>query len=239
MKNVFLCALAACTAASVVPATAAQDAGWFASVGGARTSMVNNKFLDPDQARLDPFQPSNHTDRTDRAFDGRVGYRWAMTDTLALGVEAGYADLGKAKAVEHGNLRLSGIGYYASYDSLREQKSKAALIGANARWHIAQRWSLAGRVGMARYKTTFSETFESSIVGVPQPTTHGSTSHRSTDYFAGVSLGFDIVTNLTLSLNADVYRPETYTSSYPDGYEHRDYENKRLIATGISLEYRF
>ncbi|MGN6478601.1 outer membrane beta-barrel protein [Luteibacter sp.] len=235
MKNVLFCALAGSAAALLSPTSSAQDAGWFVSVGGARTSMERSGFLTPEQPRLNPFRVTESDDRDDRAFDARVGYRWALTDTLALGVEGGYADLGKGTANEDGSLVLGSTGYYANYHTDREQKSKAILLGANIRWHFLERWSLAARAGAARYKTSYDSVEFDSITGVAQPARYYSYTHRSSDYYAGLSLGFDVLSNLTVSVNYDQFQPDAFS----EGGSGKKYTSDRIRATGVNLEYRF
>ncbi|MGA7440138.1 MAG: outer membrane beta-barrel protein [Luteibacter sp.] len=235
MKNVLFCVAAGAVATLAAPCSFAQETGWFVALGGAHTSMQRSSFLTPARQRLDPLSISDSDDRSDRAFDARFGYRWTLTDTLALGVEGGYADLGKGTATSDGSLVLGYTGYYAGFHADRAQKTKAILVGANARWHLSERWSLAVHAGVARYKTSFDYTSVYSVLGVAEPTAYGSYSHRNNDYYVGLSLGFDVLSNLTASVSYDQYRPE----SYSDEGEHKKYESDRVRATGINLEYRF
>jgi len=235
MKNVLFCALAGAVAVLPSPASSAQDSGWFVSLGGAHSSMERNSFLTPTKSRTNPFTISQNDDRTDRAFDARFGYRWALTDTLALGVEGGYADLGKGTSNEDASLVLGSTGYYANYHVDSEQKSKAILLGANVRWHLSERWSLAAHAGVARYKTKFDTVLFYSVMGTPRPTSYDSFTHRSSDYYAGLSLGFDVLSDLTVSVSYDQFQPD----SYSDGISEKKYKSDRIRTTGVNLEYRF
>lgn len=116
---------------------AADPAGAFlhADMGKARYG-VSSKLYDGKSAR---------------AFELGGGYRWGLAENVALGVELGYADLGKVKHRATGTHRYGSRTYPLSTRS--EIGSRALLIGANVKWQLPHNFAVTGRTGIARTRT--------------------------------------------------------------------------------------
>lgn len=104
------------------------------------------------------------------AFEAGGGYRWQVAEPWAIGVEAGVADLGtvthrvadpaakrdpanRARPVTTKS-KQKPARPVATYTEKSRFSVDSLLVGASARWSIAEQWSLTGRVGMARHHAT-------------------------------------------------------------------------------------
>lgn len=138
----------------------------------------------------------NYNGKSDFAYSLTGGYRWALNDRFALGIEGGYADLGKI--THHEGDRLNRGRGKSPYEYAGELKSHAWLIGANAKWQWTPAWSLVGRLGTA-YTVTRFEAVTSTAFG--ERKVRASESRGS--MYVGLGLGyavsstFDITTGFT------------------------------------------
>lgn len=163
-------ALAAAGLVGVSTAQAADNHNGFFINGSVGQSNVDKGVYDDD----------------DTAFNGNVGYRWAVSPNVLLGVEGGYVDLGKispnSDGRAFGNAEIDGW-----------------TVGVNGHFNVADNWYLSGRAGL----------FRSDLKGgYLEGTTPVRVDDSSNDWYAGAGFGYDFNTNFSLGLNYDYYRTE-------------------------------
>jgi opacity protein-like surface antigen len=122
-------------------------------------------------------------DDDDTAFFGNVGYRWAVGPSVLLGIEGGYADLGKFDA-KSGTLG----------DTSAELKGWN--LGANGHFNMTDNWYVSGRAGWFRGDRTIKGTFEGPY----------SIDDTKDGWYAGAGFGYDFNTNVSVGLNYDYYK---------------------------------
>ncbi|RYD14190.1 MAG: porin family protein [Lysobacteraceae bacterium] len=175
MKNTLIAiALAATGALGVSAAHAADNHNGFFINGHVGQSNVDKGLYDDD----------------DTAFGGNVGYRWAVSPNVLLGVEGGYVDLGKAAPNGGNPIGTSDIGS-AEIDGWT--------VGVNGHFNLTDNWYLSGRAGLFR-----SDLKGSYFEGTTPVRVDGS----SNDWYAGAGFGYDFSNNFSLGLNYDYYRTE-------------------------------
>ncbi len=142
-------------------AYSAEDA--FFVRGNVGQSSINGEPFDSD---------------TGYAIDG--GYRWAVGGSAAIGVEAGYADLGNFAA----KLAVSGVNFDVH----------GPTIGADARFNIAPDWHFDARTGYMRADFNAHANF-----GLSQKETLDA-------WYAGLGFGYDFSNHLSVNIAYDYYR---------------------------------
>ncbi|QDE41210.1 porin family protein [Luteibacter pinisoli] len=153
-----------------------------------------------------------------------VGYRWAVADRFALGVEGGYAWLGQMNHRQY--LPIRGSNNKALYT--RNIDLRAYLLGGNFKWHIDDQLSLAVRGGIARSHGHQRDRLEG-------PGLHRTSSNHADSVrpYVGLSLGYAVIPKLTLSIDANRYFVNKV--HYTDG-------RTQLLAVntlGLGAEYTF
>jgi len=195
-KNTLLALALASAGLLAVPAAFAQDAphndGWFVNGNVGRTSIDHGAYDDHD---------------TGYALNG--GYRWAVNPSVALGVEAGYNDLGNIHAknvfhndpvVEHGRSQLHGW-----------------TAGVNGHFNINPNWYVSARTGLYGWKGHGLSNDENPIrKGLDD-----------TSWYAGAGVGYDFSNNVSVGLNYD----------YFDARKNRVDLSTDMVS--VSAEYRF
>jgi opacity protein-like surface antigen len=161
-----------------------------------------------------------------RSFGVTGGYRWQVTTPFALGVEAGYMNLGNVK-YRHDNTVLDSNGTPHAYSTRNELGMRAFLVGANGRFEFAKQWSLTGRLGMAHTRTRFAGETNANL---------GSSDYRGNlvrnTAYAGVGVNYALSRKIDVGLNMTRY------SSTGTGFAHSD--NRVGINTfGATMEARF
>ena len=163
-------ALAAAGVVGVSTAQAADNHNGFFINGNIGQSNVDKGVYDDD----------------DTAFGANLGYRWALSPNVLLGIEGGYVDLGKVSP-KGGDARIGN----AEVDGWT--------LGVNGHFNVADNWYLSGRAGMFRSDPKG---------GYLDGTTAVRVDDSSNDWYAGAGVGYDFNTNFTLGLNYDYYRTE-------------------------------
>lgn len=197
-KYLLLCLLAFLPAVSF-----ANQGGFFIHGDVGRSSYYNNSgyYCDAFDYYCFTYAPPSNTpsnvslDKNDVGFSALAGYRWDMSHTdwqglwrTAIGVEAGYVNLGTLKATYY----PSGSGY---------AKSSGWMLGGNARMALSDKWYVTGHLGLL-----FSNTRSS----VPQLASGGNIanvtgrSHYTSAYF-GVGLDYDITSQFSIGMDLDDY----------------------------------
>ncbi|NID15791.1 porin family protein [Luteibacter yeojuensis] len=168
-----LIALALVAAGMAAAPAFAQDAngagGWFINGNVGRTSV--------DKGRYDGHD-------TGYALNG--GYRWTVSPWAALGVEAGYNDLGNihAKNFFNGDRVVD----------RRKSELHGWTAGVNGHFNIDPQWYISGRAGIYAWKG------------------HGTSNNDlnrhdldKTSWYAGAGVGYDFSNNWSLGINYDHY----------------------------------
>jgi OOP family OmpA-OmpF porin/outer membrane immunogenic protein len=122
---------------------------------------------------------------SDTGYMGNIGYRWAFTPGVALGVEGGYTDLGKFSPKNGG-------------DGLPQASLKGWTLGVNGHFNLTPEWYLSGRTGI----------FHSDLKGgyFSTPDTIVYVDDTANKFYAGGGVGYDFSNNFSLGLNYDYYK---------------------------------
>ncbi|TCV92383.1 outer membrane protein with beta-barrel domain [Luteibacter rhizovicinus] len=177
MQKVLLsvAAAAALSFASFGAHAASQGAFVNASVGSSRYDTSGDDF----------FQ-----DKTDTAYGIAIGYRWAVDAPFYLGVEGGYANLGK----------MTGRYNYGQVGMTTSLKADTILIGGNAKWELPSSWFITARLGLAHSKSKLrADAYAGSA------TASDSVSSTDNGIYAGLGFGYDFTPNLGLAVTYDHY----------------------------------
>ena len=173
MKNTLLVIAIATASLTAVPAISHA-----ADNNGAGGFFVNG---DVGQSSLDKGIYND----TDTGYGVNLGYRWALNPNVALGVESGYADLGKFDTKDSFN----GLG-------LGQASVKGWTAGVNGHFNITPEWYLSGRAGL----------FNADTKGWTNQTVPTYVDETSTKYYAGAGFGYDFSSNLSVGLNYDYFK---------------------------------
>lgn len=195
-----LIALALGTAAlAAVPAfaqsTPDNNSGWFVGGNIGRVSLSNSTYY------------SGHD--TAYAIDG--GYRWSVAPNVALGVEAGYNDLGNIKL---GNAFTGRpIVAYPSNDS----RLHGWTFGVNGHFNITPNWYVSARTGLYQWRGH----------GLSNDSNPLYRNVSKTDFYGGAGFGYDFSNHFSLGLDYDYYGAK------------KDRVNLSSDVVSVSAEYRF
>jgi len=192
MKN-SLFALAVSTAALAAPAVSHADAGGF---------FVNGNI---GYAQMD--KGAYNDSGTGGA--AQIGYRWAFSPSVALGLEGGYTYLGNF-----------GVKSSFANSGIQSASVKGWNLGINGHFNFTPEWYVSARGGYFRgnLKGGFLDSAGNPV--------NVSTSN-SNKFYAGVGLGYDFSNNFSIGVAYDYYRANTQGLSLePDLFS-------------VSAEYRF
>jgi opacity protein-like surface antigen len=222
-----------------MPVAQADSHGAFISLSAGQSSFSSSAMLSPRPSFVGDAPTTD--DLRDNAFGLLAGYRWSVTSSLNLGVEAGYSDLGEATSRTDNVDRSVGLTITSRTD--RYERARGALLGVNAKWDLPGNWTATAHAGMARYHTHFElsdvATFEGEFVDTPTGTLeskyHEGKSISNNDYYYGVGVGYDVTSHLGLTLTFDEFRPEFRDGPALFGSMYTDH----LKVWGLRAEYRF
>lgn len=120
-------------------------------------------------------------DDDDTAFGANIGYRWAVTPAVLIGIEGGYTDLGSFKA-------------QGSISNIKAEL-QGWNIGANGHFNVSENWYISGRGGWFHGDRKIKGDF---LAGDIDDTNDG--------WYAGVGFGYDFNPNASIGLNYDYYK---------------------------------
>jgi opacity protein-like surface antigen len=209
MNKILTAALGAALAAASASAAAADNGAFFisAGVGQAQYHVGHTDGL------------GYKLDDKDTASALRFGYAWHVARGFDLGVEGGYADMGKlvAKYNDGTSFAKSDLGV------------KGWLLGANGKYHFDRNWYLSARAGWFR-----SEEQSRAFVGdveTGRTLSYASADGEGDGWYGGVGVGYDFAPNFSLGLNYDNYHAKAeIEGASNDG---------NLGVFMVSAEYRF
>lgn len=176
MRNTLLALALTAAGLATVPAishAADGDNGGFFVNGNVGRSELNKGIYDD----------------TDTGYGLNLGYRWALSPSVALGVEGGYTDLG--------NFNTS-----SAYDGLGIDNAKVHgwTAGVNGHFNITPQWYFSARGGYFRGDVKGAYLADTTPVFV---------NDTSDKYYAGVGFGYDFSTNASIGLNYDYYKTDS------------------------------
>jgi len=173
MKSTLLAIALATTGLALAPALS------HAADNGAGGFFINGNL---GESSLD----HHGYDDTDTAFQGNIGYRWALSPGVALGVEGGYTDLGKFSPKN-------------SEDSILGDASlKGWTLGVNGHFNLTPEWYLSGRTGI------FHSDLKGGYFNTPDTVVY--VDDTANKFYAGAGVGYDFSNNFSLGLNYDYYK---------------------------------
>lgn len=192
-----LIALGVITAGLASVPALAQDApsansGWFVN-GNAGQAYVNQG----------PY------DGHDSAYAIHGGYRWSVAPNAALGVEAGYNDLG--------NIRLSNTFTTSPVVANPSSKLHGWTLGVNGHINITPNWYVSARAGIYQWKGQ----------GLSNDTNPLYRSLGKTDFYGGAGFGYDFSNHVSVGLDYDHYQAR------------KNNVNLTTNMVSVSAEYRF
>ena len=195
-KNVLALALAA-SAVALPVLSMAQSADQ-----GAGGVFINGQV---GRSELDKGIYDDH----DTGYGGNVGYRWAFSPNVAIGVEGGYTKLGSFDPKNVGDLA----------GPLGRADVKGWNLGVNGHFNLTPNWYISARGGY----------FRGDVQGTyfADPATPVRVDSTSNKYYAGAGFGYDFSRNVSVGLNYDYYKVDK------DGLKF----DPNLIS--VSGEYRF
>ncbi|KRE99922.1 autotransporter [Frateuria sp. Soil773] len=197
MKKSLLALAFASASLLAVPAAFAQSApthndGWFINGNVGRTSIDKGPY-----------------DGHDTGYGINGGYRWAVNPSVALGVEAGYNDLG--------NIHVKNV--FNSKDVVDKGKSQLHgwTAGVNGHFNLDPNWYVSARGGIYGWKGHGLSNNENPIrKGLDD-----------TSWYAGAGVGYDFSNNVSLGLNYDYYNAK------------KNRVDLSTDMVSVSAEYRF
>lgn len=235
MKKVLLSAalVAAAATASAVRADTAEVGEAFLSFQAGQSRFASNPTLMPHQSGLFIGTREHDFDRNDQAFGISGGYRWPLAESIKLGIEGGYVDLGDATARYDRHQEF--INSHVDSTEKRREGVKAPFVGINGRWIIGDTWSLTARGGIARYRASLDVENASVTNGSSSSAEHESYDRTSMSYYYGLSFGYDISSQCGVALSFDRYNPEFKGQAYGASPK----QSVHVTVPGLRLDYRF
>jgi len=202
MKNtIFAIALATAGLAAVPALVQAQEGN------AGNSSFFVNGNIGQSNLSKDAY------DDSDTGYDANIGYRWAFSPNVAIGVEGGYADLGKFRAKSN---YLSGIG------PIPDAKVSGWTLGLNGHFNLNPNWYISARGGFFRSDVKGMDFGSYGSGGAPVYV-----DDTSSKYYAGAGFGYDFSNNFSVGLNYDYYKAD----------KHGLYLDPNLVS--VSGEFRF
>jgi opacity protein-like surface antigen len=175
MKNTLFAIALATAGLTAIPLTshAADTSGFFIN-GNIGESNVSHGVYDGN----------------DTGFAGNVGYRWAVTPSVLIGIEGGYTDLGSFSTKNS----LNGLG-------IPDAKLQGWNLGVNGHFNVTENWYVSGRTGFfnADIKGDYIDSFSGAPVRVDD---------TANKWYAGAGFGYDFNNNFSVGLNYDYYKAD-------------------------------
>ncbi|MGE7139406.1 outer membrane protein [Luteibacter sp. NPDC031894] len=212
-KLLLAAAVAAATSLTSFAAAASDAAPNGTSPSGAFIHFGMGKVRQSGDIR-------KYDNRKARNIDLLAGYRWGLSNNVALGVEGGLTGLGRGeqKRASSANGKPGAQTRFGN---------ALWLLGANGKWNVTEEFSLIGRAGIA-YSVAVFETREAGS----KKWRNRETATRGTQYI-GVGVGYALTNHLDLTLQGTRYATTTFKA-----------KNGKKVSSGGStinagVEYRF
>ncbi|WP_165488707.1 MULTISPECIES: outer membrane protein [Dyella] len=171
-----------------------------------QSSPLNNFFVSGNLGQSN-YRLGGISDKADVFQSVRVGYRW----NNIIGGEVGYTYLGVAKDTN---------GFVS-----QSVKTRAAIIGVNAKYDFYGPWFVTGHGGYLRSRGNFQ--VQAGDISARQKAWNNG-------WYAGAGIGYNVTENVALSINYDNYKVN---------YQRGDQPIPRLKANvstySAGVEYKF
>lgn len=192
LPPLMLAAAGLLAAAPAMSQTHADKGGWFINGSAGRTSINNGPY-----------------DDSATGYVGNFGYRWGLSPSVALGVEAGYNDLGN----------ISVKNAFHSDPVIADSKSELHgwTAGVNGHFNLTPEWYISARTGIYGWRGH----------GLSNSDNPLRKSVDKTDWYGGAGIGYDFASNWSLGVNYDYYQAE------------KDNVDLSTDMVSVSAEYRF
>jgi OmpA-OmpF porin, OOP family len=217
LKAAFVTALLTSSFAAMADSASVTQTGAFVSVTGGKS------LFDVDR---DPSGRYQHEDDNGTAFGVLGGYRWVVARPFAVGVEAGYVNLGDTTWRAHyGGLSIQ-------HDVQDKSKANAFLVGINGKWDLPYDFTVTAHAGLAHMRAKGHYTESGGLIFQPSVTTRSRYSWSGNRIYGGVGIGYDFNENVGLSLSYDRYSYKAAGPRDPGKTAH-------IGLLGLTMEYRF
>ncbi len=176
MKNTLFALALATAGCAVLPAAHAADDhdGFFINGNAGQSNLSKNGY-----------------DDNDTGYGANVGYRWAVSPSVLLGVEGGYTDLGSFSPKS---------GLSAASTPIGDASIKGWNLGVNGHFNLTDNWYLSGRTGFFR-----ADLKGGYLDGTGVPVRVDDNSNK---WYAGAGFGYDFNSNVSVGLNYDYYKAD-------------------------------
>jgi len=174
MKNTLVAIALATAGLTAIPLTshAADQSGFFINGNIGESSTSEGLY-----------------DDSDVGFGANIGYRWAVSPSVLLGVEGGYTDFGNFSVKN----RYSGLG-------IPDSKLQGWNLGVNGHFNVTENWYLSGRAGW--FSGDIKGGYLDSVGEVIR------VDDTSDKWYAGAGFGYDFNNNFSIGLNYDYYEAD-------------------------------
>ncbi len=192
MKKTLLCLSLLAASAAALPAMAQSDGGFFVNGNVGRADMDRGVY-----------------DGHDTAWSVNTGYRWALSRSAQLGLEVGYANLGKFPSF--------------SQNVFGKAKLKGWTAGVNTNFDITPDWYFSARGGY------FRGDMRSGVLFVPDDEDLAPyyTDTTSNKWYLGAGFGYNLSEHSSVGLHYDRYEASR------DGFKMNP------DVWSLQMEYRF
>lgn len=210
MNKILTVALGAALVAVATSASAADARGAFFINAGVGQSQFHVGHTDGLGFKLED---------KDTVAALRAGYAWKLGNGFDLGVEGGYADLGKLVA------KVETESTFAKADL----SAKGWLVGANGKYHLDRNWYVSARAGWFHSDVRARLFVVDKIEDVTEA--YGRVKGDDDGWYGGVGVGYDFAPGFSMGLNYDNYHVKAGVEGVrADG---------NVGTFTASLEYRF
>lgn len=195
-------------------AAQAEGQAFILVTGGLANNHVKGNYAGYDYlSNYGDYQ--SHLDKKALAVGITSGYRWQVDDVFSIGPEAGLIDLGRTKT----GYDYSVPGVFTENDKDKVTNA-GVMLGVNAKWMIARRWSIGARGGLLHTwtKTRTSDRGQEYYYG------YGSYSYsydegytrtrNNAGYYAALDVGYDFTRHFGVNLG---YQRYFTTTHYQEG----------------------
>ena len=205
--NKYLISLAALALAGACGPVLAQDKGAFfinAGVGQAKYHVdeaTGGNYAQDDSDTSAALRLGYKLDDKDTAGALRFGYAWKVGNGFDLGVEGGYANLGKLVAKYHAQNEDASI----IINQKADVEASGWLLGANGKYDFGNKWFVSARAGWFRSTADASYRYEEIYADAPDYSEYASGDANGNGWYGGVGVGYNFAPNFSLGLNYDNY----------------------------------
>jgi len=198
MKKILTVALGAALAIASVSAAAADANGAFFVNAGVGQAQYHVGHTDGLGYKLDD---------KDTAGALRFGYAWKVGNGFDLGVESGYANLGKLVAKYHAQSEDASV----IVNEKADIEASGWMLGGNGKYTFSNEWFVSARAGWFRSTGDATYRYEEIYADAPDYSEYASGNADGDGWYGGVGVGYNFARNFSLGLNYDNYHGKAET----------------------------